>query len=193
MMTAEFGHVAPFTDVTMIPFRLFRVGDKVVYPNHGVGTVEHISNRYLGGVSEQFYLVRIETSNMRVMVPFASVDTVGMRPVAREDDVSQTLNFLQCGECCPHTDWKDRFKENSEKMRTGSLLHVAQVLKSLLLLHRAKPLSFREKKMLDRAVVLLVNELASSRCMDPGEATELVRQALAAAQLELPTPETADA
>ena len=177
----------------MNPFRLFRVGDKVVYPNHGVGTVEHISNRYFGGVSEQFYLVRIESSNMRVMVPFASVGTVGMRPVAQEDDISQTLQFLQCGECCPHTDWKDRFKENSEKMRTGSLLQVAQVLKGLLLLHRAKPLSFREKKMLDRAVVLLVNELASSRCMDPAEATGLVRQSLAAAQLELPTPETADA
>jgi len=177
----------------MNSFRLFRVGDKVVYPNHGVGIIEHISNRYIGGVSEQFYLLRMETSNLRVMVPFASVDSVGMRPIAHENDVSQTLEFLQCGECCPHTDWKWRFKENSEKMRTGSMLQVAQVLKSLLLLHRAKPLSFREKKMLDRAVVLLVSELASSRCMDPVAATELLRRTLADAHLDLPTPETADA
>lgn len=192
-MAAEVSHVVPFTDVTMNSSRLFRVGDKVVYPNHGVGIIEHISSRHFGGVSEQFYLLRMETSNLRVMVPFASVDNVGMRPVAREDDVSQTLTFLQCGECCPPADWKWRFKENSEKMRTGSMLQVAQVLKSLLLLHRAKPLSFREKKMLDRAVVLLVSELASSRCMDPAAATDLIREALAGAQLELLAPETADA
>lgn len=177
----------------MNSFSLFRVGDKVVYPNHGVGIVEHISSRYIGGLSEQFYLLKMETSNLRVMVPFTSVGSVGMRPVAREDDVNQTLEFLKCGDCCPHTDWKWRFKENSEKMRTGSMRQVAEVLKSLLLLQREKPLSFREKKMMDRAVVLLVSELASARCTDSCQAMELLRRTLANARLDLPTPETADA
>lgn len=172
---------------------MFRVGDKVVYPNHGVGVIEQISSRNIGGAAQQFYLLKIEASNLRVMVPLKNVSSVGMRPVARANDVARILDYLQEGECRTPADWKGRFKENSDKMRTGSLLQVAEVLKSLLQLHRMKPLSFREKKMLDRALALLINEVATAKGLDPFQTLTLLQRTLGKAHLQLPSPETADA
>ena len=129
----------------------FQIGDKVVYPNHGVGIIEQISSRTIGPTVLKFYLLKIKASSLKVEVPFNNVSSVGLRPVVKNGEVTKILGFLSEGECDSNSDWKDRFKENSDKMRTGSLLEVAVVLKSLLLLAKDKPLSFREKKMLDRA------------------------------------------
>ncbi len=172
---------------------LFRVGDKVIYPNHGVGVVEQIASRSINGSAQQFYLLKIEASNLRVMIPFDNVGTVGVRPVGKHQELQQTLEYLRKGECHPSPDWKIRYKENSEKMRTGSLPEVAQVLKCLLSVCKDKPLSFREKKMLDRAGTLLCSELASADNLCAGEALELVQKALSAAGLVLPEPDQTDA
>ena len=144
----------------------FQIGDKVVYPNHGVGVIEQISSRTVGPTVEKFYLLRIKSSSLKVMVPFHNVETVGLRRVIRNGEVQRIVEFLTDGKCENHTDWKYRFKENSDKMRTGSLLEVAGVLKSLLQLNQTKPLSFREKKMLERARYLLVSELAMAKNWD---------------------------
>ena len=129
----------------------FHIGDKVVYPNHGVGVIEQISSRTIGATVEKFYLLNIKSSSLKVMVPFHNVGTVGLRRVIRNGEIQKIIDFLTDGECDNNADWKYRFKENSDKMRTGSLLEVAVVMKSLLLLNQTKPLSFREKKMLERA------------------------------------------
>ena len=141
----------------------FSIGDKVVYPNHGVGVIEQISSRTIGSQIERFYLLKIKASSLKVMVPFHNVDSVGLRKVIRNGEVQKILDFLTDGKCENNADWKYRFKENSDKMRTGSLLDVAIVLKGLLLLAQAKPLSFREKKMLERTRYLLVSELAMAK------------------------------
>jgi CarD family transcriptional regulator len=172
---------------------LFHVGDKVVYPNHGVGTIEQISSRSFATGTQQFYLLKIEASNLRVMVPFNSVAAVGMRPVAKSIDVARAMEFLERGECKFAADWKWRFKENSDKMRTGSLLQIAEVLKGLLQLNESKPLSFREKKMLDRALQLMLNEMCTVKHVHCGQAMELLQRALAKAHLHLPVPERTDA
>jgi CarD family transcriptional regulator len=122
-----------------------QVGDKVVYPNHGVGVIEQISSRTLGTQVERFYLLKIKASSLKVMVPFTSIGNVGLRRVVKNGEVQKILDFLTDGECSNNTDWKYRFKENSDKMRTGSLMEVAVVLKGLLLLSQTTPLSFRAK------------------------------------------------
>lgn len=165
----------------------FRVGDKVVYPNHGVGVIEHIANRPAGASERQFYLLKIEASNLRVMVPCDNVVSVGMRAVAPAAEVDGMLVYLRRSEAVAcSADWKWRFKENSDKMRNGALAQVAEVLKSLVQLHQAKPLSFREKKMLDRAALLLMSEVASIRHLSQEQALEVLRQALETAALTLP-------
>ena len=170
----------------------FQIGDKVVYPNHGVGVIEQISSRTIGPNVQKFYLLKIKASSLKVEVPFNNVDAVGLRPVVKNGEINKILTFLTDGKCDNHQDWKYRFKENSDKMRTGSLLEVAIVLKSLLLLAREKPLSFREKKMLDRARYLLVTELAMVKNSEEAEIEDLLNKALAKSKLKFPEV-TADA
>jgi CarD family transcriptional regulator len=170
-----------------------QVGDKVVYPNHGVGVIEQISSRTLGSTVERYYLLRIKASSLKVMVPFASLSNVGLRRVVRNGEVQKILDFLTDGECCNNADWKYRFKENSDKMRTGSLMEVAVVLKGLLLLAQSKPLSFREKKMLERARYLLVSELAMSKNCEEEQVEELLTRTLAKSKLKFPEISAAEA
>jgi CarD family transcriptional regulator len=120
------------------------------------------------------------------MVPFSHVEDVGLRKVARNGKVEGVLRFLAGGDCKGCRDWKNRFKENSEKMRNGSLMDVAHVLKGLLKLQCRKPLSFREKKMLDKARHMLIMELSISRSIREAEAIDLLKDALEQAGLELP-------
>ncbi len=164
----------------------FQIGDKVVYPNHGVGTIEQISSRSISGQAERFYMLRINSNSLTVMVPFHNVDNVGLRKIVKQSEVNKILAYLADGDCRAHSDWKWRFKENSEKMRTGSLLQVAEVMKSLLKLSRTKPLSFREKKMLDRARYLLVSELATVKNLNDKQAEALIDKSLAKSRLKLP-------
>lgn len=166
----------------------FQVGEKVVYPNHGVGTIENISSRTFGTQSEKFYLLKLSYNSLTVMVPFSHVDQVGLRKVTRNGEVAKVLNFLACGDSKTAQDWKDRFKENSAKMQSGSLLEVAEVLKCLVRLQAQKPLSFREKKMLDRARIMLVTELATSRAMREEEVVDMLNKSLGKSNLRFPEP-----
>ena len=129
----------------------FQVGEKVVYPNHGVGTIENISSRSFGTQQERFYFLRLPPNSMTIMVPFSHWGDVGLRKVTKCSEIVRVLNYLSAGRCCCVQDWKDRFKENSDRMKNGSLLEIAEVFKTLVTIQTAKPLSFREKKMLDRA------------------------------------------
>ena len=172
----------------------FEIGEKVVYPNQGVGTIENISARSFGTGSqfEKFYLLRLVYSSMTVMVPFSNVGNVGLRRITKTTEINKVLNYLSAGECAICPDWKCRFKINSDKMQSGNLLQVAEVLKCLLIVQSDKPLSFREKKMLDRARYLLVTELAMSKNVDEVEIEDMLNKALSKSKLKFPEV-TADA
>ena len=164
----------------------FKLNEKVVYPNHGVGVIEQISYGYLNGRSERYYMLRILSSGLKVMVPQSNVENVGLRPIIRSNQAGEVLSYLEKGRSASHHDWKHRFKENSDRMRTGSLMEVAAVLKGLVALSRTKPLSFREKKMLERAKFLLVSELATVRNTTEQTVEVNIVRALAKAKLQMP-------
>ena len=166
----------------------YKIGDKVVYPNHGVGVIEQISYGMLDGRTERYYMLRIFSSGLKVMVPQTNALTVGLRPVMRSGETIKVLSYIEKGKFNSHHDWKHRFKENSERMRTGALIEVAAVLKSLVALSRSKPLSFREKKMLERAKFLLVSELATARNTSQENIEGVLVKSLAKARLHMPPP-----
>jgi len=141
----------------------FRVGEKVVYPNHGVGIIEEVSSRSVNGQPEEFYMLRIHSNASLVMVPTANVKSVGLRRIIKKNDVDGLFKLLQEDFFEPESDWKGRYKDHSEKMRTGSIFQVAEVLKNLVYLSYRKSLSFREKRMLDRAKQLIISEVATVR------------------------------
>jgi CarD family transcriptional regulator len=166
----------------------YKIGDKVVYPNHGVGIIEQINFGVVNGRTEKYYMLRIYSSGLKVMVPSSNAISVGLRPVIRNIETSKVLVFLEKGKPNSHHDWKHRFKENSERMRTGALIEVAAVLKSLVSLSSTKPLSFREKKMLERAKYLLVSELATARNTSTETIEGTLVKSLAKARLQMPSP-----
>ena len=139
----------------------FQLGDKVIYPNHGLGVVEKIETKTIMGTTCGFYTLRMVANDTTVLVPVDNVDSVGLRRAIEDAEVERLFARLGDGKIDNHQNWKGRFKDNSDKMRTGSIHDVVDVLKSLTFLAKSKNLSFREKRMLDRARFLVTSEISS--------------------------------
>lgn len=163
----------------------FKVGDKVVYPNHGVGVIERVANRAIGEIESRFYCLRILSTDTTVMVPVDNTQAVGLRKVLNRRQTTQVMKALREGEVTTYDDWKGRFQANSEKMRTGDIRAVAEVLKSLTMLNEVKPLSYRERRMLDRARFLLISELAEVSGKESADVETKIDEALAEAMKSL--------
>jgi len=136
----------------------FEIGDKVIYPNHGLGIIERIETKTIMGTTCGFYQLRM-ANETTVFVPVDNVDGVGLRRAITDEEVERLFSLLGDGKIDSHQNWKGRFKDNSDRMRTGSIYDVVEVLKSLTFLAKGKSLSFREKRMLDRAKFLVVSEI----------------------------------
>jgi len=144
----------------------FKVGQKVVYPNHGIGTIEQIEQKQIGAAALPFYTLRLAATNSLVLVPVSNASEVGLRRPITSGECEMLFKSLAADFAAPPQDWKDRFKDFSEKMRTGNIFDIAEVLKHLNYLSHNKPLSFREQRMLERAHYLVVSELAAV-CRQP--------------------------
>lgn len=156
----------------------FSVGDKVIYPNHGLGVVEKVEEKTILGTTCGFFHLRILSNDTTVLVPVANVDNVGLRRAIDDDEVERLFSKLGDGKIDNHANWKGRFKDNSDKMRSGSIADMADVLKSLTFLAKSKSLSFREKRMLDRAKSLIVSEVSEVMRVTPGDIENRVETAL---------------
>jgi CarD family transcriptional regulator len=164
----------------------FQVGDKVVYPNHGIGIVDQIATRTNGFQVERFYMLTIKASSLKVMVPCGNVLTVGLRRVVQQQEVDSIYAFLGDDNLSSNADWKERYREHCEKMKAGSLMEVAEVLKSLLVLNKKKTLGFREQKMLEKARYLLVNEISQATGGNESAVDDIVVASLERAGLKFP-------
>ena len=142
----------------------FKIGDKAVYPAHGVGEVTAIENREISGMSQTFYILRILDNGMKIMIPTNNVRQVGLREVIGKDKVEKVFKILREKDLSVDTTtWNRRYREYMEKIKTGSVFEIAAVLRDLYLLKYDKDLSFGERKMLDTARSLLVKELAIAK------------------------------
>jgi CarD family transcriptional regulator len=153
-------------------------GQKVVYPNHGVGVVEKIEPTTMNGEEQTFYHLRLLSNNSKVMVPEDNLELVGLRPLVSQKNIDDLLDVLEDGNIDTYKDWKGRYKQNLDKMKTGELFSVAEVLKNLRLVSQRKSLSFREKKMYERAKYFIVSEVAHVRDISEGKAERMVEEAL---------------
>ena len=156
----------------------FTIGDKVIYPNHGLGVVEKVEEKTILGTTCGFFHLRILSNDTTVLVPVANVDNVGLRRAITDEEVDRLFALMGDGKIDNHQNWKGRFKDNSDKMRSGSIYDMAEVLKSLTFLAKSKSLSFREKRMLDRAKSLIVSEISEVMRLTPADIETRVDQAL---------------
>lgn len=151
----------------------FKVGDMAVYPAHGVGEVKSIETREILGSKQAFYVLQILDSGMKIMVPTTNVSAVGLRGIISESEVDDVYTILKERDVrIDNQTWNRRYREYMDKIKTGSVYEIAEVLRDLSLLKFQKELSFGERKMLDTAKNLLVKELAICEERDEEEIDE---------------------
>jgi CarD family transcriptional regulator len=137
-----------------------KVGDKVIYPNQGLGIIENIQEENYFGQNFQIYHVRILANDTLVLVPSSNAEEIGIRKPISEDSIQDIFDFIRNGGVDVTMNWKGRYKEHVDLMKSGTIQDMALVLKSLYYLQLIKPLSFREKKMMEKAKELLVTEIS---------------------------------
>ena len=156
----------------------FKIGDRLVYPNYGVGVVETIQESLLGGSPAPWYQLRLLGNNSRVMVPVGNSDRIGLRLLTRRTDVGSVFRVLENATLPPSDDWKGRYKQNLDRMRSGHLTDIADVLRNLACAQKQKALSSQEKKMYERARHLIVSEIAQINGLPESEVATKVEKAL---------------
>jgi CarD family transcriptional regulator len=140
---------------------MFQIGDLAVYPAHGVGRIESIEQREISGDTHDFFIMRILENDMIIMIPVDNVQNVGLRSVISKKEVKDIYQILKHRKASVNSQtWNRRYRDYMEKIKTGSLTEVAEVLRDLCLLKGDKELSFGERKMLDTARNLLVKEIS---------------------------------
>jgi CarD family transcriptional regulator len=140
----------------------FKIGDRVIYPNQGLGIIEDIQQEAYNGESFKVYHLRILANNTLVLIPSTSTEEIGIRKLISKLSVKEIFDHMRNGDVEVTMNWKGRYKEHVNLMKSGTILDMVAVLKSLYYLSLIKPLSFREKKMMEKAKELIVTEISEA-------------------------------
>lgn len=144
----------------------FEIGDKAVYPAHGVGIIKNIEIKAIGGQDKSFYVLQILASGATLMIPTDSIDRAGMRSLVTSKEIKKIHKIIKSEGKIATTTWNRRFREFNDKLRTGKVDDIAEVLRDLNTLQVKKDLSFGEKKMMDKAKSLIVSEISHAMSKD---------------------------
>lgn len=153
---------------------MFKIGDKVVYPMHGAGVIEGIEEKEMLGDLRAFYVLKLPTKGMKVMLPVENAINLGVRNVVCSDEMVHVMDVLGQDKDTMPDNWNRRYRANLEKIKTGDIFEVAQVVRNLEILDREKGLSTGERKMLNNTKQILVSELVLVKNMKEEEAVSLV-------------------
>lgn len=158
---------------------MFDIGDRVVYPMHGAGVIEAIEEREVLGEYHKYYVMNIPVGNMKVYIPLNNVNQLGIRGVISSEEVPQVLKILENESTLPVLAWNRRYRANMDRIKSGDIYSIAEVVRSLSQRDRDKGLSTGEKKMYDNAYQILVSELILAEGVQADEMTERIKGILA--------------
>ena len=171
---------------------MFNVGDKIVYPMHGAGVIEKIEERSILDEKQSYYIIRMP-GEVKVMVPTAKAEEIGVRDIIDSDTATKVINVLEHDSTEMSAKWNKRYRDNVEKMRTGDVFEVADIVRNLTFKQKDKGLSTTEKKMLLNARQILISELVLAGDKDKDEVEELVNSKIDASyQVHVATLEEKD-
>jgi len=142
---------------------MFKIGDKVVYPMHGAGIIEAIEEKEVLGDKRSYYIMKMPFGNMKLMVPIDNVNENGLRQVVNPEEVIRVMSILQDNDNSMSANWNRRYRANMEKIKSGNIYEVAEVVRNLSLRDREKGLSTGERKMLENARQILISELVLAK------------------------------
>ncbi|MFO7152666.1 MAG: CarD family transcriptional regulator [Bacillota bacterium] len=157
---------------------MFNIGDKVVYPMHGAGIIEAIEEKEILGEKQKYYVMRMHFKNMKVMIPIKSVKAIGVRQVVSDEEIEQVLKILRGEKSKMPANWNHRYRANMEKIKSGNIFQVAEVVRNLGLRDKEKGLSTGERRMFENAKQILASEIALSKNIDEMSAHRLIERAL---------------
>lgn len=155
---------------------MFNVGDKVVYPMHGAGVIEAIEEKEILGSTKKYYIMKMPIGEMKVMIPLDNVKEIGLRGIIDEDGVNKVFHILRQEHTVITSNWNRRYRMNLEKIKTGSIFKVAEVVRNLMIRDRVKGLSTGEKKMLESAKQILVSELVLVKGLDEDKIANILEE-----------------
>ena len=157
---------------------MFTIGDKVAYPMHGAGIIEKIEDRQVLGEIRSYYIIRVLHGNMQVMVPVAGSDAAGLRLISQPSEITVVVGMLGAESTPMDENWNRRNRANMDKLKTGELSNVAEVIRNLTRIDRVKKLSTGEKKLLGNAKQILASEMALVNGISEEEALGLIEESI---------------
>jgi len=157
---------------------LFNVGDRVVYPMHGAGVIRAIEEQEILGSSQSYYVMHLPMGDMKVMIPLNNASEVGLREVIDPAEVDQVLEVLRSQKTKMSSNWNRRYRANLEKIRSGNIYEVAEVVRNLAVRDQEKGLSTGERKMLESARSILLSELVLAQGSQESEVEAVLNAAL---------------
>lgn len=157
---------------------MFQIGDKIVHPMHGAGVVDDIIERKIDGSIRKYYSLKLPVGDMKVMVPVESSEKIGVRPIVAADEAEKVLSAIPAIEIDMDGNWNRRYRDNMEKLKSGDMMQVAEVMKGLLLRDQVKTLSTGERKILHSAKQILISEVVLSTHVPFESVEERISQAI---------------
>jgi CarD family transcriptional regulator len=139
--------------------KMFRIGDKVVYPMHGAGIIEGVEEKEILGEKRKYFILRLPLKNMKVMLPVDNVETIGLREIIQDDAIDEVFSVLREEGVELQQNWNRRYRNNMEKVKSGDIFEVAMVVRDLIHMEREKGLSTGERKMLNNTKQILISEI----------------------------------
>ncbi|MFA5637949.1 MAG: CarD family transcriptional regulator [Anaerovoracaceae bacterium] len=157
---------------------MFKVGDKIVYPMHGAGIIGKIEEKKILGDTKEYYVLNVPCGDMKIMIPIGACEEIGVRRIVEPSVIKRAMKVLKQGPTEMSQNWNRRYRENMEKLKTGDVLEVAEVVKNLELSDRERRLSAGEKKMLSNAKQILASEIVLVQGIDIDKAMKVINDAI---------------
>lgn len=157
---------------------MFVIGDRIVYPMHGAGIIEEIEEKQILGEIRKYYILRVPCGDMKIMIPIESSREIGVRAVISAEEITEVIKVLSADSTEMSSNWNRRYRENMEKLKTGDIFNVAEVVRNLMRTDKEKKLSTGEKKMLSNAKQILISEIILVNNIDPEAAEKIINSAI---------------
>ncbi|MDD3169659.1 MAG: CarD family transcriptional regulator [Eubacteriales bacterium] len=157
---------------------MFIIGDRIVYPMHGAGIIEEIEEKLILGERRNYYILRVPCGDMKIMIPIESCQEIGVRAIISVEEVNEVIGVLSAESSEMSNNWNRRYRENMEKLKTGDIFNVAEVVRNLMRTDKEKKLSTGEKKMLSNAKQILISEIILVKNIDHETAEQIINSAI---------------
>ncbi len=157
---------------------MFVIGDRIVYPMHGAGIIEQIEEKQILGEIRKYYILKVPCGDMKIMIPIESSQEIGVRAIITMEEIKEVIRVLSAESTEMSNNWNRRYRENMEKLKTGDIYNVAEVVRNLMRTDKEKKLSTGEKKMLSNAKQILISEIILVKGIDHETAEEIINSAV---------------